>query len=350
MSKEKKVYLEILRLISLFGVIFVHTAWYGYFLYSLQTETKFVYCINMVASCMAKTCVPVFFMISGILLIPKEESIKELYIKRVARTCLILILISAFYCILYNHMYPEQGKSIADFFSVIYAQEYITPLWFMYSYLAILILLPFLRKIALAMSTKEYYYLFVIALVYFYVIGFLNFFMNSELNLSLFIVERNILYVLLGYFMEYQLHKEQYNKKGCILLGSFTVISIIFSGIMTYLEFLRRGEYNETFIGRFEFIPTIFVLYIVVYLFKYKKPIDSSSWKGKILVYFGSCTFCGYLFEEFFRIKYISIYDKLGGYIHPFLIFPIYALAVFLSAVLVSSILKVLPVVKKLGL
>ena len=88
----------------------------------------------------------------------------------------------------------------------------------------------------------------------------------------------------------------------------------------------------------------------MTYLFKYRYTISSEKLLGKIVIYLGSCVFSGYLFEEFFRIKYLTIYDKMSGYLHPFLIFPIYAIAIFISTVIVSSILKVIPVVKTLRL
>lgn len=350
MTKEKKVYLEILRIWSLMGVIFCHTSVYGYLLFYLNTESVPMYWLNMIIGCLERACIPVFFMISGALLLPKEESIRDIYKKRVLRTGLILLSISGFYCLYYNHIYPDRSRSLSEFLKIIYQEEYITPLYFLYLYLAFLILLPLLRKFAASLGTKEYQYMMLLALVFTYVVKITNFFMDGDLDIILFILDTNILYVFLGYYFDHVMTKEHYTKRGCVLLGVMCAGSILLTGIMSQLSFMKNGEYGENFIISFFMIPAMFVFYFVTYLFKYRYPIDTSRKVGKVIAYLGSCTFCGYLLEEVLRNKYIGIYEKLGGQLHPYLIFPIYAFLMLSSIVIISSILKVIPIVKKLRL
>ena len=93
-TKGKKIYIEVLRCIAIFFVIFNHTEEYGFDLYKETAETL-PYIIYLTISILCKAAVPIFFMISGAMLLGKEESIKTLYKKRVLRFLMVIIVVSA---------------------------------------------------------------------------------------------------------------------------------------------------------------------------------------------------------------------------------------------------------------
>ena len=63
-TKGKKIYIEVLRCIAIFFVIFNHTEEYGFDLYKETAET-WPYIIYLTISILCKAAVPIFFMISG---------------------------------------------------------------------------------------------------------------------------------------------------------------------------------------------------------------------------------------------------------------------------------------------
>ena len=82
MNKTKKVYLEIMRIIAVFFVIFNHTSNNGFFLFSLHPTNSLQFWLYLFISIFCKFSVPLFFMISGALLLDdKKDSLKN-YIKK----------------------------------------------------------------------------------------------------------------------------------------------------------------------------------------------------------------------------------------------------------------------------
>ena len=68
-------YLDVLRIIAIVFVLFNHTNGYGFFLFSTVENTG-AYIISLILSVVCKCAVPIFFMVSGRLLMEREESLR----------------------------------------------------------------------------------------------------------------------------------------------------------------------------------------------------------------------------------------------------------------------------------
>ncbi|MDE6212988.1 MAG: acyltransferase, partial [Lachnospiraceae bacterium] len=78
-GKTKKVYYEWIRLIACFFVIFNHLKGYVLFMNASGIKQAFY----MVLSAITKINVPLFFMVSGALLLEKQENIVTVLKKRI---------------------------------------------------------------------------------------------------------------------------------------------------------------------------------------------------------------------------------------------------------------------------
>ena len=89
---SKKTYFEFMRIIACALVIFNHLR--GYSLYGISSGLKqFLY---MTLTMITRINVPLFFMISGALLLEKQEDIKIVFKKRVSRIVIIMLLFEFF--------------------------------------------------------------------------------------------------------------------------------------------------------------------------------------------------------------------------------------------------------------
>ena len=86
--KKKLLYIEFLRAIAVLFVIFNHTGGDGFRLFLKYPAGSIQYWTCLSVSIFCKFAVPVFFMISGALLLGKDEPLKVLWKKRIARTIL----------------------------------------------------------------------------------------------------------------------------------------------------------------------------------------------------------------------------------------------------------------------
>lgn len=82
-EKSKILYLEVLRILSIFFVIFNHTGANGFFLFSAYKSTEIQYWVYLFVSIFCKFSVPMFLAISGALMLGREnESIHRIWTKK----------------------------------------------------------------------------------------------------------------------------------------------------------------------------------------------------------------------------------------------------------------------------
>ena len=108
-APAKKLHIELLRFLCIWLVMFTHTSTAGFSIY-LSRPDSFFFPLYMAVPFWVKTAVPIFFMISGALLLGKEETISVIFKKRISRFLQIIFifsLINDFFCFRRNLMTIE---------------------------------------------------------------------------------------------------------------------------------------------------------------------------------------------------------------------------------------------------
>ena len=142
MDKPRTSYIDVLRIIAIICVLFNHQSIYSHFLDMPFPSISGV--LVMVFSIITKIGPPLFFMISGALLLGKDEPYKQILRRRVLR----ILIVMAVRTVLILILMPElRSQPIAVFMS--------GNIWFLYAYLGFLLMLPFLRLIAKNATQKE---------------------------------------------------------------------------------------------------------------------------------------------------------------------------------------------------
>lgn len=343
---SRKTYIDILRILAIFFVIFNHTQTKGFFLFSL-TELSFRYWLYLFLSVFCKIAVPLFFMISGALLIPKEETINVLYRKRILKYCIVIIIFSAFYY--YLALENKFMFSLKDLFRTIYSSNIIEPYWFLYSYLGLLIMLPLIRKMARNMTNLEFVYMFILHLIFtggMPILHYLLFNNTIAANLSIPIVTiSNIYYVTMGYYIDRYFSEFKLNKLIWLSMIIFSFVAITITCFLVHYAAFETGSYDQTFHSIMVSIPTIFIFCF----FKWK--FENKSYPKillRIVSSAGSCTFGIYLLEEYLRSRLLFIYDMVLKFLPPLTACFIYIISVMLCGYFIVLIAKKIPYIKKL--
>ncbi|MCR4611893.1 MAG: acyltransferase [Lachnospiraceae bacterium] len=348
--KQRKVYLDLLRIIAIIFVIYNHTSEKGYYLYAFECPLP-LKVIYMSAGALIAVAVPIFFMISGALLIPKEESIEDLYKKRVLRMFIALVIFSVIQYA-FQIVFENQEMSIRYFLDHTVSGNITASYWYLYSYLAYLICLPLIRKMALNMSNKEFKYLFVAFLIIEGLLTTVVFFtMDGSLN-SFFAIpffKNIILYPLLGYYMEHRLKEEDYNAKGVMIWLAVMVATIALVVVASLYRDLPYEEFTDwdkgLYTTGFSMLLVAGVFYIVKTIFKGRKVPKPAA---LIITTLGGTVFGVYLIENMIRALTTSVYGALQSVCGSYIAAWIWCLFVFLVGAVITFILKLIPGVKKL--
>lgn len=167
MSQKKQLDIELLRILAAFFVIFNHTNTTGFFLFSLYDLHSLHFWFYLAISIFCKFSVPLFFMISGALMLHRPpEPLKTLWLHRVFHICVVLLCWSFFYYLVAVQEGSE-AFSIKHFLAQLYDSNWNGSYWYLYAYIPLLITLPLLQRIA-QKSFKQRISLFVFSIQHFF--------------------------------------------------------------------------------------------------------------------------------------------------------------------------------------
>lgn len=293
--------------------------------------------------------VPIFFMISGALLIPKVESLKTLYKKRILKYAVILLVFS-FISWRYYSDWNMRAFDWPYFFRQLWSANWATSYWFLYSYISYLVLLPLIRMFAKALSDDGFKYLIVIYLGVqtLHVIDWIVWRGSVSYNssLSFFIIESNFFYPLFGFYID---SRWKINKKSMGVLAVFAMISLM---VMTILTSWRCIELNIWEESRLQYFYGTYTVIIAAFVFLAAKAIFSivnNRWEkvDRLVTYFGSLSFGIMLVEHICRKRTAQLYDFFVQFFPPFFSCWMWILSAYLMGAVIVSVMKKIPWIKK---
>lgn len=301
MSHEKmrrKDYIDFLRIFAIFLVLFNHTTAF-HLPFNVIMEQYRTLPLLFVSIC-DKVAVPIFFMISGALLLPKQESLKELFKHRVFRFLLVIGLfhiVQLSYALIYYDV-PFSTKAILHncIMGTPYPHES-AAIWFLYAYLAYLLLLPFLRAMVSEMTNEHFIYLFILQM------SMAAFIPLQETGLLkyLYLCSTWSIYPLAGYFIEHRIHSTQVSSATLFRLGILSFGCLLLGTLMctVHLHFSHNTVYSQKVLC---FKGCILIPCLWIYLTaKHCSALHSSGKGAKTVSMLGQATFTIMLLENILR-------------------------------------------------
>ncbi len=351
-SLEKEIFYEILRVLAIILVILNHLP----IATAFMTEEGIGGGLYLIFAIFVRINVPLFFMISGALLLRKDEDLKTVLKKRVLRFVIILfavqlgIYLTSVVVSLVKEGYTD--ASVWDFVWKFFGDN--VPggdsYWFLYSYIALLCLLPFLKRIVDRMTKYE----FLAILIMHFVISSLIPVINlgalafdaedigwpSRLQLPLVTV-KPFFYAICGYYLDKKADVALIAKNRIKLIIA-TLLAAALSFIAVNMEATLAG-YSEKYISLFDYVNAIAVFLGIKCLYSSEKAENSS---GRFIILMGSLSFGIYLLDPFLKA---ALYSKYSNIFADSLNFALFSLGWLLISLLlggiITFILKKLPII-----
>jgi surface polysaccharide O-acyltransferase-like enzyme len=152
--KNKVFWVDFIRITASFSVVLLHSA--APLLEQYKNISAFDWWTGNVYDSMVRSCVPLFFILSGYLLLGKQEPIKEFFIKRINKILLPFIVWSCIYNI-WAHFFYNKDLSLNSFLGMVFAPTFFH-LWFFYVIIGLYLFIPVLRYVIQASPTNILYY------------------------------------------------------------------------------------------------------------------------------------------------------------------------------------------------
>lgn len=338
--KQKKIYLEILRVLAIILVIYNHTRSSGYTLYQF-TNNAWTYYGSLILSIFCKIAVPLFFMISGVTLLGKTESVRSVYLKRVLRIVLVILIFTFLQYLRILRVHPENGFNMLTYLAYCYSGNIIEPYWFLKSYLSMLLILPLLRLMAQNLKTEHFYLLLGLKIVS-SLTTIIMFITGYAMNLSLLTNTDFIFYPLIGYYLGNQESPEITRHKRmlytCLAIIGLIGITVVLVGAF----YQQTGSYSEE-------LNTIAVWALTILVFLFFKEVSVNNVRiCKLWITLGECTFGLYLIEDVVRNQIEKYMAPICSILGPMTSCLCFVLLSTITGLFIIWIVKKLPYVKKL--
>lgn len=295
-KNNKQVYLEVLRIMAIFLVIYNHTRNQGFSLYADLNDYSVQYFISLALSLICKCAVPIFFMISGAVLLGREESFKDLFIKRILR---LVIIDAIFVFIQYIRFVRIDGFNTFDirqYFHYLYSEDIIEQYWYIKAYFAYLLMLPILRLIVKNARKEHYHYLIGLNIA-FIIIAIIYIFTGHNFNVYVQIRTNTILYPLIGYYLGNVAAIERNKKNYGLVCASVLSLIILGCGLQLYYYGVHH-EYTD-YISNVTTDLFAMAFFILAKMLFVNEKIGEKT--RRVLCIIGSGTFGAYLMEDIVR-------------------------------------------------
>jgi len=263
--KEREYTFDVLRVIAMIMVIIIHVS--NVYTRSYNFIDTNSYLVSLIFNTISRVSVPIFFMISGALLLDRNFDFKK-YKKRILKIILLIVVWDILYLI---WEYYFLGVSYNKLYKL-FLEPYRAHLWFLYTIVILYVIQPLLKYI-LDRTNKT------IKIVLFFAWIILSTISMYNLTIAnIFTIFSNIGFFVLGKYMyDYLLNNKRNNKKYVFIMIVLLLVSLGESIYLNYTASLKFNMfYNLFFAYRTPFIIlSTFIIFKLVYIYCHnKKPKD----------------------------------------------------------------------------
>ena len=328
MSKERENAFDILRIIAMTMVIIIHVS--NIYSRSFGTISNNSYLFSLIFNTISRISVPIFFMISGALLLDRKLN-KKSYIDRLIKYVIVIIVWNLIYLV-WEYFYL--GIKYEKLYMLLFG-PYRAHLWFLYTILILYFLQPIIRKILSKLNNKAKIILLV-----------LWFFFCSISMISTFVAKYFTIFNYIGFFILgkyiYDYCKKKELKKYNILLILLMVTAYFISIVLNYQTSLKyQMFYNLYFAYKTPFIVIAAISFYILIITNFKK-IKLT----KRVLKLSDLSLGVYLIHG----TYLDITNKMFSYknIHSLLGIPLFTIMIFISSVITVYLLRKIKLLKNL--
>ena len=336
------LWIDLIKVFSMFSVILVHSA--APILSKIGEIDFSTWMVGNIYDSMARMAVPLFFMVSGVLLLnSKEESLFVFFKKRFLKVIIPLIAWSFIYIIFKKY---GSHQDINIFKHMIYSlnrPEFIH-LWFLYTIIGIYLVFPILKVFIKYSSQSIQIYFIVLWVISVSIIPFINYFSGLSINNYTPMMVGYTGYLVLGYYLA----KIRITKR-VFYISLFSIFISTLSTIFgTYYLSEKVGKFIDFFYGYFSVSTLIQAIsYFIILKYIGENMFNNTIRRSRIINIISITSLGIYLIHPI----YIRILRKVGITVfngNPIIMIPTIAILAFLLSFLTIFIIQKIPIVKQM--
>lgn len=363
-TKERYIFLDIIKVIAIFMVVFYHFNYTPFDILGNNSLKSYALYFMQGAFC---SCVTLFFMVNGAIMLNKDYDLKK-HINKIVKTTILVFIWGTIQLLLFIPLKGDE-YTLKEFIEALVTlkQGRINPLWFLQTLICIYIFFPVIKALYDTASKKVLYYFTIIISIFtfgmvtlkqtLYVLSTINqrfytvyYYSNRAIQLfdpfKGFYAYSIVFFILGGLLFDY-LRKDKKILNLKIIIAAYVIsmtalfsYGVIMSKHNNALESIVWGGYVT--IMNLVMSSCIFVL-----CFKIENIIRKHNKINKLIHIIGNNTLGVYLLHSLIGNVFRKYYVALSFYQNIFIntIYVIFLTAISLG---VTLILKKIPLIKEL--
>ena len=329
--KEREYSFDVLRVIAMIMVIIIHVS--NVYTRSFNFIDSNSYLVSLIYNTISRVSVPIFFMISGALLLDRKFEFNK-YKKRILKIILLIIVWDIIYLI---WEYLFLGVTYNKLYKLL-IEAYRAHLWFLYIIVVMYIVQPIIKKILDNINKT----LKISLLILWLLLSTISMYNSTIANV--FTIFSNMGFFILGKYMYKYLIKLDINKnkKYIIIMLFILILSYSISIYLNYTASLKFNMfYNLFFAYRTPFIIiATFIIFKLVYLLTHEKNPNTT------IILLSNLSLGVYLIHGVFldiTTKYIDYKNVI-----PIIGIPSFTLFILICSIITVYIIKKIKIINKI--
>lgn len=253
---QREAWLDILRVLSAFLVVIIHTVGTGFDANPMENEKWMGYLfLNSVTRC----AVPLFLMISGILLLGKQPVSQKVF-RNVKKALLLLLVWNIAYILLQRFMWGSQKNIVDQILNLPVSRGPSGHLWYSYFLVWMYLFHPILYMLHHALSRQQRIYFVMITLAIPGVLDFYQKFFNLGGPDFLLSTRLCMTPAYMGLMVLGRLIYEEVKPKRSMAAASMLMIAIGLGGAMlvTRIASVSQGKGTDRFLMETRLLPVCY--------------------------------------------------------------------------------------------
>ena len=337
-GNENLDWIDSLRVLATFSVIFLHVA--AEVIYKYGNISNLDWWIGNIYDSSVRFCVPIFLMISGILILSKTyESIGEYLRKRVLRILFPFLFWSIIYIVKdvfvkFNHVESLTFIEIFKFILIELKSGASYHLWYVYLIIGLYLFFPIIGKWITKSNQHEIEYFLGIWLIT--IFAYLPFVKNFIPSIEISYFSGYIGFPVLGYYLS----KTTFNIKNKKVIYILLILAGLF--VTIFGTFLMTKHYGRFWSGFYYYLSPNVILVSIGILLLFKDFVKNSTRTSSIIHFFSKHSYGTYLIH----VLVLWILGKFGlsyAFVNPIIGIPITSVLCFIISTLIIYGINKLP-------
>ena len=344
-TKNRYLWVDLIRIIAIFAVVAIHVDNFGF---SWNKISWIDWWMSNVYNAMIRFAVPILFILSGYLLLDKQEDDRIFFSKRFSKVVIPLVAWSMIYMVFANNY------NIFSIFTVDFVQKFLSNkifyhLYFLYYIIGLYLITPLLRRILAHANMSDIRYYLTLWFLFTPVNQLIGFF-GYSIGIPVEAATGNLGLYIIGYAIK----KTQITDKLIYLSGVIVATSLMIMIFGSYIMSMNSGKF-DTFLTSTSITQTTYAICLFILLRKALDHMTLTTWcmnieniisavaEASMGIYLVHPILLHYVQHGLFGVFLLS-----PSFLSPIISVPLVTVLLFVVSLIIIIIMQKIPLIRKI--